>query len=81
VQSGRWSRLVAEGSQGRDVQIIASWLDINGVYFLTTSISRLKAAAPIRLIEGSVVSPKNSGSGSPRKGKESSSESELPRSS
>src|SRR5882724_11047278 len=41
------------------------------------SISRLKAAAPIRLIECGVVSPKNSGSGSPREGKESSSESPL----
>src|SRR5882724_13689210 len=37
------------------------------------SISRLKAAAPIRLIEGDVVSPKNSCSGSPRKGRVSSS--------
>src|SRR5882724_10007128 len=45
------------------------------------SISHLKAAALIRLIEGGVVSPKNSGSGSPRKGKESSSESEAPQSS
>src|SRR5882724_8241844 len=44
------------------------------------SISHLKAATPIRLIEGGVILPKNLGSGSPRKGKESSSESELPRS-
>src|SRR5882724_10618941 len=35
VQSRCWSGLVADGLQGRDVQIIASWLDINGVYFLT----------------------------------------------
>src|SRR5882724_515192 len=46
-----------------------------------TLISHLKAAAPIRLIEGGVISPKISGSGSPRKGKESSSELEAPRSS
>src|SRR5882724_12379185 len=46
-----------------------------------TSISLLKAAAPIRLIEGGVFSPNNLGLGSPRKGKESSSESEAPRSS
>src|SRR5882724_12357714 len=45
------------------------------------SISRLKAATPIRLIDGGVVSPKNSGSGSPREGRESSSESEAPKSS
>src|SRR5882724_5633709 len=43
-------------------------------------ISHLKAATPIRLIEGGVVSSKNSGSGSPRKGKESSLESESPKS-
>src|SRR5882724_13451049 len=43
-------------------------------------ISHLKAAAPIRLIEGSVISPNNSGLGSPRKGKELSSSSESPRS-
>src|SRR5882724_5542539 len=35
VQSGHWSRLVADGSQGHNIQIIASRLDINGVYFLT----------------------------------------------
>src|SRR5882724_5292694 len=35
VQSGHWSGLVANGSQGHNVQIIASQLDINGVYFLT----------------------------------------------
>src|SRR5882724_6980321 len=40
-----------------------------------TLMSHLKAAAPIRLIEGDVVSPKNSGSGSPRNGRELSSES------
>src|SRR5882724_7516035 len=45
------------------------------------SISHFKAAAPIRLIEGGVVFPKNLGLGLPRKGKESSSESEAPRSS
>ena len=44
-----------------------------------TSISHLKAAAPIRLIEGGVVSPKNSGSGPPRKGRESSLELGSPR--
>src|SRR5882724_4732308 len=33
-------------------------------------ISHLKAAAPIRLIEGSVISLKNSCSGSPRDGRE-----------
>jgi len=37
------------------------------------SISHLKAAAPIRLIEGVVISLKNSCSGSPRKGRVSSS--------
>src|SRR5882724_4077190 len=37
------------------------------------SISRLKAATPIRLIEGGVVLLKNSCSGSPRKGRVSSS--------
>src|SRR5882724_10188049 len=46
-----------------------------------TLISHLKAAAPIRLIESSVVLPKNSGLGSPRKGKELLSELEVPRSS
>ena len=46
-----------------------------------TSISHLKAAAPIRLIEGSVILPKNLGLGSPRNGRESLSESEVPRSS
>src|SRR5882724_8885413 len=35
VQSGCWSGLVANGSQGCNIQIIASQLDINGVYFLT----------------------------------------------
>src|SRR5882724_9732130 len=35
VQSRCWSMLVADGLQSRDVQIIASQLDINGVYFLT----------------------------------------------
>ena len=46
-----------------------------------TLISHLKAAAPIRLIEGSVILPKNLGLGSPRNGRESLSESEVPRSS
>jgi len=53
--------------QGHDIQIIAGQLDINGVNSSSASISHLKAAAPIRLIDGGVSSPKNSGSGSPRK--------------
>ena len=44
-----------------------------------TLISHLKAAAPIRLIEGGVILPKNSGLGSPRNGSESLSESGVPR--
>src|SRR5882724_6230649 len=35
VQSGHWSGLVADGSQGCNIQIIASQLDINGVYLFT----------------------------------------------
>ena len=35
VQSRRGSRLVANGLQGHNIQIMASWLDINGVYLLT----------------------------------------------
>src|SRR5882724_9256404 len=51
---------------------VVSWILI--VYTSSpTSISHLKAAAPIRLIEGVVVSLRNSCSGSPRKGKVSSS--------
>src|SRR5882724_10001293 len=51
---------------------VVSWILI--VYISSpTLISRLKAAAPIRLIEGVVVSLKNSCSGSPRKGRVSSS--------
>src|SRR5882724_8131225 len=46
-----------------------------------TSISHLKAAAPIRLIKGGVILPKNLGSGSPRKGNKSLSELEAPMSS
>src|SRR5882724_4144349 len=44
-----------------------------------TSISHLKAATPIRLIEGGVISPNNSGLGSPRNGRESSLELGVPR--
>ena len=72
---------MADGTQGHNIQIIAGWLDINGYTSSPTSINCLRAAVPIRLIEGSVVSPKNSGSGSPRKGNELSSESEAPMSS
>ena len=79
MQSGCWSGLAADGSQGRNVQVIDGRLDINGVNLFTRIDDRLKAGAPIRLIEGGVVSPKNSGLGSPRKGKESSSESGAPR--
>jgi len=35
VQSRHWSGLVADGSQGHNVQIITSQLDINGVYLFT----------------------------------------------
>jgi len=58
---------VADGWQGCNIQIIAGRLDINGVYLFTTSISHLKAATSIRLVEGGVFSPKNLGLGSPRK--------------
>jgi len=35
VQSGCGSGLVANGSQGCNIQIISGWLDINGVYLFT----------------------------------------------
>src|SRR5882724_4772520 len=35
VQSGHWSRLVADSSQGCDIQVITGQLDINGVYLFT----------------------------------------------
>jgi len=57
VQSGHWSRLVADGLQGRDVQIITSQLDIMVYTSSPALISRLKAAAPIRLIEGGFHDP------------------------
>ena len=52
VESSCGCGIIADSSQGFDVLMVSRRLDINSVY---ASISCLKAAAPIRLIEGVVI--------------------------